>query len=65
MAINDVVQAAKKLEDAKFKLEQLRNDKSNAQAKVDQINLALPAARAAVAAAKTELVDAVTSFDTN
>lgn len=63
--INDVVQAARQLEDAKFKLEALRNEKSNAQARIDQINLAIPTAKDAVVAAKAALEAAVAAFSTN
>lgn len=65
MGIKDIVQCARDLEEAKFRLETLRNEKSNAQARIDQVNQALPAARNAVAAAKTALADAVTNFDAN
>jgi predicted nucleic acid-binding Zn-ribbon protein len=61
--INDVVQAARNLEDKKFALEQLRNRKSNAQSEIDAINLQLPTARAAVADAKTTLSTLIADFD--
>jgi multidrug resistance efflux pump len=61
--INDVVRAAKALDEAKFALEQLRNKKNNCQSEIDNINLQLPAAKAAVAAAKTDLTTVVADFD--
>lgn len=64
-SINEVVRAAKVLDEAKFSLEQLRNRKNNAQAEIDQINLALPGAKSAVTAAKAALVTAVNDFDAN
>jgi hypothetical protein len=64
-SINDVVRAAKTLDEAKFSLEQLKNRKNNAQAEIDQINLALPGARDALTAAKAALVAAVAGFDAN
>lgn len=61
--INEVVQAAKALDDAKAVLEDLRAKKQNAQAAIDAINLQIPAAKTAVANAKATLTTLVTAFD--
>ena len=61
--VNDVVQAARMLETAKFALEQLRDEKAAAQTKLDDLNVRIPAARQALATARATLTATVAAFE--
>ncbi len=63
MGINEVVRATKALENAKTVLEDLRREKTLAQAALDAINARLPNARADVQQAKDSLAAALAAFD--